>query len=488
MTVRETTEQAAISQYKGNKLVVIAFAGTGKTTTAVQFAKNNPDKRILYIAFNRSVADEAQAKFPANVVCKTAHQIAYAVVGKEYKHKETDNLSAKQIASALQLSNLGHAQAVLQTLTAFFCSGSEEISLAHVPVPEGTNLEVDEHEAMQKILETACHAWEKMKDLKDPMPMPHDGYLKLYQLSKPILWHMHDIIVFDEAQDANPVMSNIILSQQCQVIFIGDRHQQIYRFRGANNALDVAEMSDADKLYLTNSFRFGPKVAMVANSVLRLKGETRKVIGRGQQDSVVSILPEGVTKFTYLARTIAGAFECANALASKGTKLYWVGGIDKYKIQHFVDVYHFLSGNSEAVAGKVAFRGFNSGAEYRKFATTTKNLEMLRSIRMVEQLDRGIIDCAAAIKSVTVEHEEEADVVISTAHSAKGLEWPVVVLADDFPDLIKMLLQKHPQFDDEANLLYVAATRARTTLVINSTLTSVLRYEYVARHHPELVA
>lgn len=486
--MRETTEQAAISQYKGKKLVVIAFAGTGKTTTAVQFAKNNPEKRILYIAFNRSVANEAQGKFPDNVVCKTAHQIAYAAVGKDYKHKETDNITTKQIATALELSNFAQAQAIHQTLTAFFCSSSHEISLSHVPTHQDAPLEEDEQDALNEIVQATRTIWEKMKDLKDPFPMPHDGYLKLYQLSKPILWHLYDIIVFDEAQDANPVMSNIILSQQCQVVFIGDRHQQIYRFRGANNALDVAEMSDADKLYLTNSFRFGPQVAMVANAVLRLKGETRKVIGRGQQDTVLSTLPQGVENFAYLSRTVAGAFECANVLATKGMRVYWVGGIEKYRIQHLVDVYHFLSGEYESVVKKAAFKGFASAAEYKHFAKSTNNVEMLSSIRMVNALGEGVIDCAKAIQAASVKNEHDANVVISTAHSAKGLEWPVVVLADDYPDLIKMHLQKHPHFDDEANLLYVAATRARELLVINSALTGVLRYEYVARHHPELVA
>lgn len=486
--MRETTEQAAISQYKGKKLVVIAFAGTGKTTTAVQFARNNPEKRILYIAFNRSVANEAQGKFPENVVCKTAHQIAYAAVGKDYKHKETDNIATKQIATALELSNFAHAQAIHQTLTSFFCSSSREISFTHIPISHDGPLEQEGQDALNEIVEAARTVWEKMKDLKDPFPMSHDGYLKLYQLSKPILWHLYDIIVFDEAQDANPVMSNIILSQQCQVVFIGDRHQQIYRFRGANNALDVAAMSDADKMYLTNSFRFGPQVALVANAVLRLKGETRKVIGRAQQDAVLSTLPQGIETFAYLSRTIAGAFECANLLVSKGMRIYWVGGIAKYRIQHLIDVYHFLSGDSESVAKKAAFKGFASAAEYKHFAKATHNIEMLRSIRMVQELGKGVIECARNIQAATVEDEQDANVVISTAHSAKGLEWPVVVLADDYPDLIKMHLQKHPQFDDEANLLYVAATRARELLVINSTLTGVLRYEFVARHHPELVA
>lgn len=43
-----------------------------------------------------------------------------------------------------------------------------------------------------------------MKDLKDDrVKMTHDGYLKLFQLSKPTLG-LYDIILVDEAQDLTP--------------------------------------------------------------------------------------------------------------------------------------------------------------------------------------------------------------------------------------------------------------------------------------------
>jgi superfamily I DNA/RNA helicase len=61
--------------------------------------------------------------------------------------------------------------------------------------------------------------------------------------------------------------------------------------------------------------------------------------------------------------------------------------------------------------------------------------------------------------------EEAADYVVSTVHRAKGLEWPIMMLADDFRirreddgrETIPM---------DEKRLLYVAMTRAQGTLDI----------------------
>ena len=64
MSLTPTDEQSAIIHWQGQKLVVNAFAGTGKTSTLVQYALANPDSRMLYLAYNRAVRDEAERKFP----------------------------------------------------------------------------------------------------------------------------------------------------------------------------------------------------------------------------------------------------------------------------------------------------------------------------------------------------------------------------------------------------------------------------------------
>lgn len=94
----------------------------------------------------------------------------------------------------------------------------------------------------------ASVVWDTMIRVDHPFPITHDGYLKLYQISEPKLDQQYDTIIFDEAQDSNPVTSSIVTMQRCRKIFIGDPHQQIYRFRGANNAMRL--LSGADVMYL----------------------------------------------------------------------------------------------------------------------------------------------------------------------------------------------------------------------------------------------
>ena len=67
--------------------------------------------------------------------------------------------------------------------------------------------------------------------------MSHNGYLKLYQLRKPKLDIDYDVILLDEAQDTNPAIQDIVMRQKCARVVVGDRHQAIYSFIGAEDTL-----------------------------------------------------------------------------------------------------------------------------------------------------------------------------------------------------------------------------------------------------------
>ena len=79
-------------------------------------------------------------------------------------------------------------------------------------------------------------------------------------------------------------------------------------------------------------------------------------------------------------------------------------------------------------------------------------------------------------------HAAAAERVLSTAHKAKGLEWPRVRLAADFPRLEELDAVDRDglpcltpeERDQELHLLYVAATRARQQLEPNAAVLSCL--------------
>src|SRR5215475_1576728 len=84
-----TPQQAAIkAAFKtGANLVIEAGAGSGKTTTLKMLAKDAVNRRGLYVAYNRAIANDAKASFPAGVQCSTAHSLAYQAIGKNYRSR-----------------------------------------------------------------------------------------------------------------------------------------------------------------------------------------------------------------------------------------------------------------------------------------------------------------------------------------------------------------------------------------------------------------
>src|SRR5690606_18232839 len=62
-----------------------------------------------------------------------------------------------------------------------------------------------------------------------------------------------------------------------QLVYVGDKYQQIYEWRGAVNAMEAIETDHEVKL--TQSFRFGPDIATAATSVLKMLDEPAALSG-----------------------------------------------------------------------------------------------------------------------------------------------------------------------------------------------------------------
>ncbi|MBJ2587863.1 UvrD-helicase domain-containing protein, partial [Salmonella enterica subsp. enterica serovar Breda] len=216
----------------------------------------------------------------------------------------------------------------------FLCSAEPEPGIIHLPAEgERHGLSAD------KILGAVQVLWYEVNRTESDFPITHDVYLKLFQLSGPSLANKWDTILFDEAQDANPVTSAFVLSQPCRIVLVGDRYQQIYRFRGADNALSSSRLEQADRLWLTTSFRFGPAVAEMANVLLATLGEEMKVTGSAGDDEVVAHLPADVPHYSVLSRTVSGVIGVALSASLQEKKVFWVGGIEGYKTEELEDLY-----------------------------------------------------------------------------------------------------------------------------------------------------
>lgn len=470
-----TPVQSSVVHYKGKALVVKSRAGTGKTTMLRGYAEANPTVPMLYICYNASIREEAQKKFPSNVTCRTMHAIAYARKGVLYKHKLTGNLRLTDIKNFLNLPSWDTTKYVLDTLNSYLNSASTDIEVGHAPSNSPKHMR-------PALCELANKLWKACIDPAHEMQITHDMYLKLYCLEPADLHRWFAVILFDEAQDSNPVVSDYLYRQQCSHIVVGDEHQQLYRWRGANNSMaDFIKAKNADVIIVNTSFRFGATIAKVASTLLAYKssitkGELADVFGNESiNDQVSDLMPRPLQRerYTRLHRTVAGTIK--TALDNIDRRLYWVGGIGAYNLQELLDVYYFSSNQTTKIKRTKLKSDYKNYAEYKVAAKSTEDLEMSRIVRMIDEHGASLERKIKLLQANAVTSEERAELVISTAHRSKGLEWPVVELADDFPDLLDT---KKNRFDkeglaDELNLLYVACTRAIKHLVLNTLVMSL---------------
>ena len=66
-------QQTILDSFKEHRILKVnACAGSGKSSTLKMLAEQN-NQPSLYVCYNKTVATEAQNKFPKNVNCRTTH-------------------------------------------------------------------------------------------------------------------------------------------------------------------------------------------------------------------------------------------------------------------------------------------------------------------------------------------------------------------------------------------------------------------------------
>lgn len=465
--IQPTEEQiAAVGHFNtGASVAIEAGAGSGKTSTLRLLAEST-NRTGQYLAFSRALVDDARGAFPMNVDCSTAHSLAFRAVGRDFAHRlKAPRMRGYQLAKELGINGpimvtYGKERKVLQPgylaglvmrgVTNFCQSADEAPKAHHLPYVDG----IDEPDAKgqrtrrnndalrRELAPYLVKAWADVTKVDGRLPYSHAHYFKLFERSEPRV--RKDFILFDEAQDASPVILSVVEQQpEAQVVWVGDSAQAIFGFTGAVNAFE--RISVADRLYLTQSFRFGPAIADLANLLLEELDSPLRIRGLDAIDSEIGFLPDARA---ILCRTNAVAVETVLGQQKAGRSAHLVGGGDE--IVAFAKAADRLMDGERVSHHDLAC--FTSWGEVREYvAQDPQGDELALLVKLVEEY--GVETIVAALDGTVA--EEKADVVVSTAHKSKGREWPTVRLAGDFPDT---------DSPEELRLLYVACTRARERL------------------------
>ena len=448
---------------------VVAYAGAGKTTT-LNLIGNQLRGRGIYLAFNKAIAAEAQRKFPHHVDCRTFHSLAFRHTARDITAKlQLPRFSPSRLASDLGLTPVqvkrqieGKSQFVTLTperqarfvsdAVSTFCSTHASYPAPrHLQFPEW--LVASEAEQLRDTLYPYVERrWQQSIDPRHPAGIGHDIYLKLWALSKPVI--PADFILFDEAQDADPLMMGILSNQPNQVIYVGDAHQQIYEWRGAVNAMKRLPLPQT---LLTQSFRFGDRIADVANGFLKALQEEVPLRGNPAMTSTLGKSMVHGQKDAILCRTNASAMVNLLSGLKMGHKVALQADTDR--LLKFSQSAERLK-KGQAAYGVPELAYFNNWRDVQDYSETSEGSDLKTLVKLVDE--HGTETLNQAINSLTT--LDKADYIISTAHKAKGLEWSRVQIDNDFYyDVTSQAVKISPE---ELRLLYVACTRAKVNLDI----------------------
>lgn len=482
-----TDEQQAIYDRaadlrENDVLNAIAFAGAGKTTTLKGIASVRRDRGV-YLAFNRANADEAKKKLAlTKCTASSFHGLAYGIM------REAIGAPARLDARSVIDSNvLGRTRvpkvegwheyrlsaAVIRTMAAFANSADEafdpdhgrEALVSSVGDPDFIRDREKKDEASH-IIDTLSAPLAEIAEAywlheSEKGNFSHDMYLKALDLDDGLrgqAFGMFRYLMVDEAQDLNPVQRSIIQKAGLPIIAVGDPYQQIYSWRGAENAL---ELLGGENFYLTQSFRFGENIAEIARLMLACRpdgGPRQHLVGAGKG----SIAGHEGPQVAIVCRTNSGVIGEALSLMRAGRKV---------RVDNMAGILADVRSAQALHDGNLAkvtapdLKSFTNWEELRMEAEEGDGA-MSRLLKIVENGHTKHIEDLAAQQG---KGGSDANFMVCTAHRSKGMEWPAVKMGGDWKDIkglagrwmgAQRMSEKHKTLVmEEYNAAYVAMTR-----------------------------
>jgi len=299
-------------------------------------------------------------------------------------------------------------------------------------------------------------------------------------------WHKYNWVLVDEAQDTNPArraLARLVMAGGARFVAVGDPHQAIYGFTGADNdSLEqIKRAFNAIELPLTVTYRC-PKtiVAHAQNWVSHItahesapEGEVISLPYGDLMDRLQAIDAADYSENAILCRYnkylvglcfkmiregLPAKIEGRNIgeglvkLSTRWKSAKTVNGLEtKLREYETREVAKALKKDQEQKADRIV----------DEVATIMTVIERVRS----NGLDR-VTDVVDAIEEIFDDNVAgKGFITLCSAHKSKGMEWNRVFLLDREALMPSKMAKQEWQVEQEYNLIYVAVTRAKETLV-----------------------
>lgn len=474
-----------VFQKTSSNMVIDAAPGSGKTFMLCLLAKLVPVSiPTIFLAFNKSIAEELGRKLPFNVKAMTLHSLGMRtlmsvmhmrlVVNADktftlcIKDKNLDleyyapykGDRKKEISYLFSLCKLYdlYRMNLIQNIDSF-----KEVAFDYdLPAVNDTDLQ-----NLRKIIDKMD---KYNHSLVDGSLIDFTDMLWLCKDFDKSWFNQYGVVFIDEGQDLNPlqkVLIEKILKKDGRFVVVGDEKQCIYTFTGSNlqSFKEFKEKDNTVTLPLSVTYRCSHSVVDKANEVFEglecFEGNAEGVVRRGKIDEV----QEGDYVLCRNNQPLVQAYIEFLAQGKKaniygrdyGEKLLKL--LDKIDATDRVGINLKLSEMRQELIGELKAKGFQNPENHpalgnfdEMFAIIEMLLSRIDADRLKDQIKEMFSD------------EKREGIVLMTCHKAKGLENENVFFLNS--GLIPSKYAQSPQMlYAERCLYYVAVTRAKKDLI-----------------------
>jgi len=459
-------------------VMVNAVAGSGKTFSLLECMRLSKGNSI-FVAFNKSIANELSERVPSNVTASTLHSFGLKAIINHRGYTRVDN---KKLGFIMQKTP---ATSFLKGMTGqdksnIFQMRQQITSL--ISIWKNTLIDYQNNEEVAKaanyynvnydpsILGVARSIMQKSIDITNYVDFDDMIYLPI-AMNIPV--KTFDNVFVDECQDLNRAQIEMILKMSKRpngrIIAVGDPKQSIYGFRGADiEAMPrLKEVLDAKEMPLSVCYRCPKSHLDLAREIVPYIEAAPKAI-----DGIIEhINPDefnnNVDKENsplVLCRTNAPLISYALRLIKSGKKAHVRGS----------DIGSYLRG---IIIGFQASTISEINIKIDEWENV--QLEQLEKRRASVSVKETICDYSDVMREFAKQSTSPFDIVktiddifsdskegtiFSSVHKAKGLEADSVYIIK--PEQLPLVRkdQKEWELDQEMNLKYVALTRSKNKL------------------------
>lgn len=513
---RCTPEQLACINFIPNSsghLVIDSVAGSGKTFTLVEIgvAINHyfPSASIAYVMFNSKNVPEMEDRIARRGVLKatvgTVHKFGFAAYKNEHGPCQVNRDKATDVAERLNKEYKFFFEDVVSICRMVSLAKDTGIcpnKHSHLDMPEWAKI-VKEYEIEFKqedisFLKISMFATTLFfETINDTSSVDFSDMIAL-PLYHSYPFRQYDFVLVDEAQDINRCRLLAIIqmlkkanpnltpeeaehfaeryeTQPCggRLIAVGDRHQSIYAFTGADSkSLDnIKKHFSAHELSLTTCFRCAKAIIRHVNHLVpHIRPRTdagEGIVNSLTYEKLEELLftgpPCDLQSHAILCRKNAPLMRLAFRLSAKGTKCRMEGRDIGKSLIYFAKKFKPNTPGELGVALNQHLREQAQKLSPLALATLQDKIECLlvgcqhaTSIKALFSYIESIFSDSNSTRTTTL--------TLSSIHKSKGLEWPTVYILGENLWMPSPLAKTKTALEQENNLIYVARTRAMHTL------------------------